>query len=81
MKNNPPAEAIDKMPRLPNKVMWARDESAEKVDKACRRLTKVMENYFTIDETTKLQAISLCIGELKDASRYLENIGAPTRPV
>lgn len=66
--------------RLPNKVIFARDESAEKANNCKRRLNKLAENYFKIDESTRLQMISLCINDIADTLRYLEGIGAKTQP-
>lgn len=66
--------------RLPNKVIFARDESAEHINVAKRRLNKLMESYFKVDESTRLQMLSLSITDISDALRLLEGIGAQTRP-
>lgn len=60
--------------------MWARDESSELADEIYRQLSTLIENWYTVDETTKMQITALAMKKAQTICRKLEAVGANTRP-
>lgn len=70
----------DKPKPWPHQAMWARDESAELADEIYRQLSTLIEEWFLIDETTKMQITALAMKKAQTICRKLESVGAQTRP-
>lgn len=64
----------------PNSAREARDRSAEEQAQALRLLYVVARNGGKITTDDKARAISLAIYHLQNSLRWLESVGAPTRP-
>jgi hypothetical protein len=64
----------------PHHAAWARDDSSELADEIYRQLALLIESYFLIDETAKMQIIALAMKKAQTICRKLEGVGAQTRP-
>jgi hypothetical protein len=64
----------------PNNAKHARDESAEELQAAVRKLSKLTDEYFHIDDSAKLRLIALINNHNQRALRLLESVGAQTHP-
>lgn len=70
----------DKPKPWPHVAAWARDDSAELADEIHRELGTLIENWFQIDEVSKMQIVSLAMKKAQTICRKLEAVGAQTRP-
>ena len=66
--------------RWPNWAKEARDRSAEEAIRGIRALRPLVDGEETIDPTEILRRQAIALDALQSIARFLENVGAETRP-
>ena len=68
-------------PRVwPNVAKEARDRSAEEAQRGIRALRPLVENRRTFTHTEVLRREAIALDALQTIARFLEGVGAQTRP-
>ena len=64
----------------PNVAKEARDRSAEEAQRGQRALRPIVEGETVFDRTELLRRQSVALDALNTIARFMESVGAPTRP-